>query len=273
VNQLVSTVSPVTGSIELGNKFMLRYAGATDPGTCRTHNEDCFGILPDNFFFCVADGVGGMDAGEVASHAAVQSLLGAFGNPRRFSTLFGQLAGRFNTDGSRLASNIERAGKDILRLSDKSGRKMATTLVALKIMPDATAEIGNIGDSRAYLYRGNILGQVSHDHSVANELLRAGLPLSLDPAIHNPHKITKALGGQNSIAAPDIFQVHIRENDCFLLCSDGLTDMVSDHDIAEILEKQQTSMSSLIRKLIGKAIQAGGLDNVTVVGVKIERKN
>lgn len=275
MNKNVCILPSASGCIDLENQFTLRYVGATDPGTCRTHNEDCFGVQPDLFLFCVADGVGGMDAGEVASHAVVQSLVNSDGmNHRGLSSLLTSLIGLRSSTNSPLQKQIELAGRYVADLSDKLNKRMATTVVALRSCQDGTVEIGNIGDSRAYLYRRNILGQISNDHSVVNELLRAGLSIRAEPSLNGAHRITKALGGQISDVTPDIFRVPFREKDLFLLCSDGLTDMVSDHDIAGIMKNHQEGrLATMVDDLIQNAIKAGGKDNITAVLVRIEHKN
>jgi len=268
-------ISPaISGFIDLNHELTIRYAGATDAGICRTHNEDCLGVQPDLFLFCVADGVGGMDAGEVASHAAIEFLVKNEGVSRNcLFSLFSRMIGHRESKISPLCKQIELAGKYVFELSAKLQKRMATTIVALRSLPDGTAEIGNIGDSRAYLYRKNILGQISDDHSVTNELLRAGLSIKADPSFNAAHKITKALGGKIGEATPDIFRVPFQENDLFLLCSDGLTDMVSDYDISDIIKKcQQESLSTMVGDLIQNAIKAGGRDNITAVLVRVEPK-
>ena len=150
---------------------------------------------------------------------------------------------------------------------------MATTVVVLRSLPDGIAEIANVGDSRAYLYRRNILRQVSHDHSVSNELLRAGISIRAEVSFNAAHKITKALGGKIKEVTPDIFKVPFLERDLFLLCSDGLTDMVSDYDISRIIKKYQNgNLAIMVEELIKNAIKAGGKDNITAVLVRIEPK-
>ncbi len=270
----VAIVSSTSGIIDLNNELTIRYAGATDPGVCRTHNEDCFGIQPDHFLFCVADGVGGMDAGEVASNAVIKFLVKIDGTHcNGFSSLFARMIGRTEYKISPLRKQIELAGRHVFDLSNKLKRKMATTVVVLRSLPDGIAEIANVGDSRAYLYRRNILRQVSHDHSVSNELLRAGISIRAEVSFNAAHKITKALGGKIKEVTPDIFKVPFLERDLFLLCSDGLTDMVSDYDISRIIKKYQNgNLAIMVEELIKNAIKAGGKDNITAVLVRIEPK-
>lgn len=269
-----ATESSTSGVIDFNNKLIIRYAAATDPGICRTHNEDCFGIQPEHFLFCVADGVGGMDAGEVASQAVIKFLLKINGTHcNGFSSLVARMIGRTKYNIYPLQKQIEQAGRHIFNLSNKLKKKMATTVVVLRSLPDGTAEIGNVGDSRAYLYRRNILRQVSHDHSVANELLQAGISIGKEASFNAAHKITKALGGKIKEVTPDVFKVPLLEQDLFLLCSDGLTDMVSDYDIAKIMKKyQHGSLKTLVQNLIKNAVKAGGKDNITAVLVRIEPK-
>ncbi len=270
----VAIVSSTSGIIDLNNELTIRYAGATDPGVCRTHNEDCFGIQPDHFLFCVADGVGGMDAGEVASNAVIKFLVKIDGTHcNGFSSLFARMIRRTEYKISPLRKQIELAGRHVFDLSNKLKRKMATTVVALRSLPDGIVEIANVGDSRAYLYRRNILRQVSHDHSVSNELLRAGISIRAEVSFNAAHKITKALGGKIKEVTPDIFKVPFLERDLFLLCSDGLTDMVSDYDISRIIKKYQNgNLAIMVEELIKNAIKAGGKDNITAVLVRIEPK-
>ena len=262
----------LSGEIDLNNECRVSYAGTTDNGTCRLHNEDCFGVLPEHFLFCVADGVGGMDAGEIASRTAVQSMMrGRASFCNGLLSLFGKLMGLGESKTS-LTKQIEMAGQDVSRLADELNKKMATTMVALRFLPDdGIVEVGNIGDSRAYLFRGKILGQISHDHSVAYELLQSDLPVrQLDPSVVNPHRITKALGGPDTLVKPDIFSISFQDGDCFLLCTDGLTDMVSDAGIAKTLARcQAESLPAIVGELIEKANGAGGRDNITVVVIRV----
>jgi PPM family protein phosphatase len=229
-------------------------AGATDVGRQRESNEDALVVAPP--VFAVADGMGGARAGEVASHLAADAV-----------------AKRPHAEEppeAQLVRIVREANRQIHELAkrDESRRGMGTTLTAA-IVRDREVSIAHVGDSRAYLLRGGKLGQLTRDHSLVAELERSG-QLSPEAAEHHPQKsiITRALGPEPDVDV-DTYRVSGRAGDVFLLCSDGLTSMVSDDDVASVL-RQAPTLQDAADALVRAANQSGGRDNITVVLFRLE---
>ena len=227
----------------------------TDTGRQRRANEDAvFARAP---LFVVADGMGGAQAGEVASRLAVD--------------LFKD--GLPDGDGSgeeRLAERVREANERIYELSqsDASRAGMGTTLTAAYVDADEVS-IAHVGDSRAYCFRDGELIRLTDDHSLVEELLRRG-QLTEEQAVEHPQRsiITRALGPEPDVQV-DTRTLQARAGDVFLLCSDGLTTMVSEEDVARILQ-ETSDLSKAGRRLIRAANEAGGRDNITVVLFRLE---
>ncbi len=230
--------------MRLGRTF-----GLSDPGRRRRRNEDAYVISPP--LFAVADGMGGAQAGELASRIAVEAI--------------GEQAGARGEE--RVTTVIREANRRIFARSseDASASGMGTTMTAALVGEDGTVTIGHVGDSRAYLLRGGRLEQLTEDHSLVAELVRTGR-LSAEDAEHHPQRsvITRALGTDPEVDV-DIFTVEAEAGDLFLLCSDGLTTMVVDEEILHTLEDSRDDLEQAARSLIRQANRAGGEDNITVV--------
>jgi serine/threonine protein phosphatase PrpC len=228
---------------------VIEQAWRSDVGRQRSVNEDDLVVRPP--FFAVADGMGGARAGEVASAMAADAFEGVSDSGEPAET---QLA-RILRDANRRIYE--------LAVSDESHRGMGTTLTAAKVHGDEIS-LAHVGDSRAYVLRDGRLEQLTSDHSLVAELERSG-QLSPEAAEHHPQRsiITRALGPEPDVEV-DTYTVTGRDGDLFLLCSDGLTSMISDEEVASILR----SSDSLERKadaLVLAANQSGGKDNITVV--------
>jgi serine/threonine protein phosphatase PrpC len=227
------------------------HAGTTDVGRQRSTNEDSLFVHPP--YFAVADGMGGAKAGEVASRLAVQ-------------VLEEELA-RHPDDPpeAQLSQALQEANRRIFELStdDESRRGMGTTVTAARVH-DREVSLGHVGDSRAYRLREGDLEQLTRDHSLVAELQRSG-QLSPEAAEHHPQRsiITRALGPEPDVEV-DTYTVPGREGDVFLLCSDGLTGMVSDDEMASIV-RRAGSLGDAAESLVRAANQSGGKDNITVV--------
>ena len=229
-------------------------AHKTDTGRQRHANEDSyFARAP---LFAVADGMGGAQAGEVASRIAA----GAFER------------GRVNKEEPaepQLEQIAQRANREIHKLAqeDSSRAGMGTTLTAAMLRDDEVA-FSHVGDSRAYLLRGGELKRLTKDHSLVEELRRQGR-LTEEQAEEHPQRsiITRALGPEPSVNV-DTMTFPARNGDVFLLCSDGLTTMVSDEAIREILTEAR-SLRSAVSKLIEAANRGGGRDNITAVAFRV----
>lgn len=244
--------------------------GATDPGKKRANNEDAY-LLDDRLcLYAVADGVGGMEGGEVASRIAVETLGQAMpdllGDKDRTPT-----AGRSSGDGAELTalrSAVSLAHRAIRAAVGKSPglAGMGTTLTAL-LLANKRVYLAHIGDSRAYLLRSGELTQMTNDHSIVAEYVRAGLITAGEAKTSTyRHVITRALGIAED-AAPDLAERPVQKNDTFLLCSDGLTEMVDDVLIRTILSG--SSPRDAVKELIDAANDRGGVDNITAVVVQV----
>lgn len=159
---------------------------------------------------------------------------------------------------------ISYANGEVYQLAQSLRKKMATTIVALELTNNI-AEICNVGDSRAYLFRNNILGQLTIDHTLAMSFYLAGVHTVDNVA---QHTITRALGA-NSCVEVDSYTINFQQGDTFLLCSDGLTDMLNNRMISRILRRGSNTVSGLIHEFIHEANVAGGGDNISVIVVSI----
>jgi serine/threonine protein phosphatase PrpC len=227
-----------------------RSAAATDPGRRRRHNEDAYVCEPP--LFAVADGIGGAQAGEVASRLAATALreTGADGaDPRRHVDALIQEANR---------RVYER------QTSDASASGMGTT-ITVALLHDDMVWIGHVGDSRAYLIRNGELEQLTEDHSLVAELVRSG-KLSPEEAETHPQRsvVTRALGTDPNVDV-DTFEVEGRTGDLYMLCSDGLTTMVDDGTILDEIDRNRDDLRSAAKALVRAANRGGGEDNITVV--------
>lgn len=234
------------------------WAAATDPGRVRGHNEDALwprpeservagGEAADPFLAAVADGMGGHVGGEVASGLAIEAALEAGGGPVERV----QAANAVVVDAARRRPRL--AG-------------MGTTLT-LAVFSGTELEIGHIGDSRAYLLREGALEQLTRDHSLVAEMVAAGELRPEEAPVH-PFRsvITRALGIERAVAVDRVLR-ELLPGDRVLLCSDGLTTMLEDARIAELLAG--SAVREAAAALIGAANRAGGLDNISVVLVDV----
>jgi PPM family protein phosphatase len=228
---------------------IVEQAGRTDVGRQRSANEDSLVVNPP--LFAVADGMGGAKAGEVASAVAVEAVEGA---PESSEPAEAQLA-----------SIVREANRRIydLAVADESRRGMGTTLTLAKLHGDEVS-LAHVGDSRAYRLRGGELEQLTHDHSLVAELERSG-QITPEAAEHHPQRsiITRALGPEPDVEV-DTYTLAGRDGDLFMICSDGLTSMISDDEVASIL-RSAGSLDEAADELVRAANQSGGKDNITVI--------
>jgi PPM family protein phosphatase len=234
---------------------IVEQAGRTDVGRQRSANEDALVLAPP--FFAVADGMGGAKAGEVASAMATDAFEGERSSDEPAE--------------AQLARILREANRRIYKLavSDESHRGMGTTLTAAKITGDEVS-IAHVGDSRAYRMREGELEQLTRDHSLVAELERSG-QITPEAAEHHPQRsiITRALGPEPDVEV-DTYTVAGRDGDLFLLCSDGLTSMISDEEVSSIL-RSADSLDDAADALVRAANQSGGKDNITVVLFRVEQ--
>ena len=230
------------------------FASATDTGRKRRRNEDAYVVAPP--LFAVADGMGGAQAGEVASKLAAAALS---------DTDPGALSGT-----ERVTSLFQEANRRVYERSaaDPAVSGMGTTMTVALVEGDEVV-IGHVGDSRAYLLRGGRIEQLTDDHSLVNELMKSG-KLSAEEAETHPQRavITRALGTDPDVDV-DAFAVAAQVGDVFLICSDGLTSMVGDEGILEVLERHRDDLPRAAKALVAAANRSGGEDNITVVAFEI----
>jgi PPM family protein phosphatase len=230
-----------------------RVGAVTDPGRTRRHNEDAYVIEPP--LFAIADGMGGAQAGEVASRLATAAL---------------KEAGANGGGEQRIADLIQEANRRVYdrSSSDPNTSGMGTT-ITVALVEDDRVSFGHVGDSRAYLIRNARMEQLTEDHSLVNELLKTG-KLSREEAETHPQRsvITRALGTDPDVDV-DTFSVQAETGDLFLLCSDGLTDMVPEDSILEVVERHREDIDGALRALVKAANRGGGQDNITVVAFEI----
>ena len=244
--------------------MLYEFISLTDTGRLRSNNEDAVACEASLGLAVLADGMGGYNAGEVASAMAtgtVSTALGTWLLAHQDHT-----SARETSIAMRLS--VERANQVIYQasLDNSEFTGMGTTLV-VAVFSGARALIGHVGDSRCYRWRKGQLSQLTRDHSLLQEQLDAGL-LSPQAAQHVPYRnlVTRALGVENEVAL-DVGEHVVSPGDLFLLCSDGLTDMLPDESIAQLL-KNTTPDDNLPQTLVDAANAAGGKDNISVIVVR-----
>jgi PPM family protein phosphatase len=227
-----------------------RSAALSHAGRKRRHNEDTYVVQPP--LFAVADGMGGANAGEVASSLAAAALQ--------------ETNGEGPNGEARVASLIQEANRRVFRRAneDREVSGMGTTMTVALVEDDYVA-IGHVGDSRAYLFRDGELEQLTDDHSLVAELVRSG-KLSPEEAETHPQRsvITRAVGTEPDVDV-DTFSIEGAAGDLFLICSDGLTDMVDEATIHDALAENRADLNAAAKALVNAANRVGGEDNITVV--------
>lgn len=236
-------------------------AGRTDVGVVRSGNEDNYLMIPDRAVFIVADGMGGHAAGEVASEMAVGIIAKGLNDVRELDEATAQ---------ERIREAIRDANAAIFdrTLTEHDKRGMGTTATTLALMGPCYL-IGQVGDSRAYLLRDGRLIQLTKDHSYVQEQVDAGY-LSPEDARTHPYSnvITRCVGANEDVVA-DTYIGTMRAGDLFLLASDGLTGMIDDPRLHDLL-LTSGDPHQLVDRLIAEANRLGGLDNITVIVVRID---
>ena len=242
--------------------------GISDIGHVRDKNEDVWKSLPSHFFFVVADGMGGHKAGEIAAKEAVENL------SESITRLFSRPE-RENTETDHIIGHLYYAIQDAnywvkdLAEKDKDLAGMGTTICCFLVHKDKLV-YAHVGDSRIYRFNQN-LSQLSEDHSLKNHLLKKG-KLTKENMERYPYKnrITRAIGTQAQVI-PDIDYIDAEVGDIFFLCSDGLTDHLSNDEIHSILASSPC-VESASKQLVQQAKSKGGRDNITVLMIKIMEK-
>jgi serine/threonine protein phosphatase PrpC len=247
---------------------MIEAYGRTDVGRRRKVNEDSFLVAPDASLYAVCDGMGGHNAGEVASRMAIETLLAFVDKSaveKEITWPWG-LDANLSFDANRLKTAIRLANARVFQAADNREELtgMGTTVVTVLVSGDAMT-IGSAGDSRCYLVRGGELKQLTRDDSWVSAALGEGI-LNSDDVEHHPLRnvITKAVGARDAIDL-DVLEHDLQPGDLVMLCSDGLHGMVSDQEIERIVLASPESLEEASARLVEAANEAGGRDNVTVV--------
>jgi len=246
----------------------VQFGQASDFGKVRTNNEDAMGsFIPGSrqqarslgYLFAVADGVGGMDLGEVASSTAVTVITDEFAKAQAGTMLISLLP--------RLIQHANAAVHDCTLASEYRGKKMATTLVACALRYDQ-AIVSHVGDSRCYLVRNGKARQVTQDHTLVNEQRKMGLISTEEIAESDSrHVLIRSLGPEMFVS-PDTSALTLQPGDVLVLSTDGLHDEMKEEMIAEIVS-QKKNMDEIARELVAKAIEIDGGDNTTAQVIRV----
>lgn len=261
----------LAGRVE-GELVQIASSGLTDVGRVRTNNEDSFRIVEPLSLFILSDGMGGEAHGEIASAMAVETISEYLAEPKQDSgeTLHGEASDNFSLKTKRLKSAVHLANLKIYQSAQKNPeqRGMGATLTVVWV-DDAKLSIAHVGDSRAYLLRSGNLQQLTNDHSLVAEQVRRGLitPQQAEES-EMQSVLLRALGAHPDVEV-DVDEVAVVPNDVLLLCSDGLTRMVTEPEIAGTLQAE-TNPASAAQKLIELANGNGGLDNITVIVARFQ---
>ncbi|HHW07959.1 MAG TPA: Stp1/IreP family PP2C-type Ser/Thr phosphatase [Clostridia bacterium] len=237
----------------------MQTAVLTHVGLVRQRNEDSYAVLPEHSLFAVADGMGGHQAGELASSLALKILGELVARPRQGEDCREQLA-----------QAVQEANRRVYELSQKDADKqgMGTTLTAVWIK-DGVAHLAHIGDSRAYLIRNSQLSLLTNDHSLVGELLRQG-SLTPSEAQSHPrrHALTRALGIEAEVKV-DTRSMTLNQNDLLFLCTDGLTNLVSDEEINAVFAETE-GLQAALEKLVQLCLKRGAHDNITMLAIRMD---
>jgi protein phosphatase len=244
------------------------FGQSSDPGKVRTNNEDSMGsFIPNSrhqarshgYLFAVADGVGGLDLGEIASSTAISVLTREFEKSQGGAMLISLLP--------RLVQYANAAVHDCTLAPEFRGKKMATTVVACALRHDQ-AVVSHVGDSRCYLVRKGMARQITQDHTWVNEQKKMGLISAKDVAqSESRHVLIRSLGPEMFVA-PDTTALTIQSGDVLVLCSDGLHDELPEATIASIVS-QNRNIDEIARELVARAIENDGNDNTTAQVIRI----
>ncbi|HEX4286585.1 MAG TPA: protein phosphatase 2C domain-containing protein [Terracidiphilus sp.] len=246
----------------------VQFGQSSDPGKVRTNNEDAMGsFIPSSrqqarshgFLFAVADGVGGLDLGEVASSTAISVLTEEFAKAQAGAMLISLLP--------RLITFANAAVHDRTLTPEYRGKKMATTVVACAMRHDQ-AIVSHVGDSRCYLVRDGKAKQITQDHTWVNEQKKLGLITEREIAESNArHVLIRSLGPEMFVS-PDTIALTLQPGDTLVLCTDGLHDEMASSMIAEIVT-QQKSLDQIARDLVKRAVEIDGNDNTTAQVIRV----
>lgn len=251
--------------------MLIKSSGITDVGLKREGNEDSFSVEDSLGLYIVADGMGGHLAGEVASQIAVEMINKCFTKwleeEANENEIFGKPDDSLSREGNYILGGIKLANKVIyeLALEQKQYQGMGTTVVVLLVTPTMIIA-ANVGDSRIYMIRDGELERLSRDHSIVAEQVELGMMTEEEAANSSmKHVLTRNLGSSEDVE-PEVFEIEPSNNDCFVLCSDGLTDLVSDDEILDMTEKVDDP-ENLCRDFVNEVLRRGAHDNTTIISI------
>lgn len=241
--------------------MIYKFCAHTDPGQARTNNEDAVAVDDATRVAVLADGMGGYNAGEIASGMATEFIKSEL---VRWLSEAGQQANPLEIKRA-IEICVDNANRSIFNASRANPQYsgMGTTLVVGVFQNDKLI-LGHVGDSRCYRMRDNILLQITKDHSLLQEQIDAGL-LTPEQALTAPNKnlVTRALGVEDTVML-EVNEHRVEPGDIYLMCSDGLSDMIQDEAIAKILQNG-ISLTQMAAELVASANESGGRDNITVL--------
>ena len=268
----------VTNDLGMTNTFELEIVNMSDVGKRRPHNEDSTVSVPQNGLVVLADGMGGYKAGEVASAIAVTTVLHdvtadlKIHHPTK-KKKNAQHAKRPGHEATLIKTSINHANSNIYKMakSDEQCQGMGTTVIA-GIFHDDMVTIGHVGDSRLYRLRGGNFQQITKDHSLIQEVIDKKLYTPEEAYAKMPKNlVTRGLGLDMAVEV-DIIEEKVLPEDIYLVCTDGLTDMVNDEEIHLTLGKYSANLVQAATSLIQLANNKGGKDNISVVLVRVKNK-
>ena len=246
------------------------FASHTDKGLVRSHNEDAIAICPNEGLLILADGMGGYNAGEVASQMSVEIVAQRI-KALRSSTWFPNMPWQSSAPTRWIKDAVTEANTKVIDQANQNPENfgMGTTIVVALCYLDRLV-IGHVGDSRAYRFRGGALELITHDHSVLQSQIDAGL-ISPSEAQFSPIKnlITRAVGSSDEIDV-EVHEHDMQPDDLYMLCSDGLTDMLDHAQIQLILRELANDLDTCCKTLVYLANRQGGLDNISVVLFRVK---
>jgi serine/threonine protein phosphatase PrpC len=243
----------------------------TDVGRQREHNEDAFLVHAQCDLFAVFDGMGGNNAGEVASALGARSLRNFFEATEIDRPTWDNIDEDLSDDARRLITGIRKANADIFEISSThlEHRGMGSTVVALHLGRDGLAHIAHVGDSRCYRIRDGVIEQLTRDHSLISDALAWNPNLTKEELARLPRNIiSRALGLRRGVEI-DLLSEPLLPGDLFLLCSDGLSGMLSDSQILEVVQLSD-DLREICENLIALANEAGGSDNITALAIRVD---
>lgn len=252
-------------------KTIIRAFGVTDIGQVRSHNEDAIHLASEQGYVLVADGMGGHNAGEVASALAIEGFTQFLEEDSESDETVAELS-EFSPQTLALRNAVYAANTVIYENAQQnSARKgMGTTLVSASFV-GARLAVAHVGDSRLYRFREGFLDQLTTDHTLVQEMVDRKV-YSEDEARNSRNKnvITRALGLAD-IVEVDLMEALLREGDLYVLCSDGLTGMVEDSDIADVLAANDMAPERAATQLLKMANNSGGNDNISIIVVRVDK--